>query len=129
VKTFVTDTHSLYWYLENSPKFSRPASACFDDAQRGDATILIPTIVLAELFYLNVKLGSPIEFSQTVALLSDSRQFDLVPLQAEHMLDFEIDGIIPEMHDRIIVGVARRAKAPLISCDAAILRAQVPIVW
>jgi PIN domain nuclease of toxin-antitoxin system len=107
VKTFVSDTHSLYWYLQNSPKLSRAASDCFDQALRGEATIIVPSIVLAELHYLNVKLGRTLEFEQTIALLADSRQFVFVPLEVEHVLEFEIDASIPEMHDRIIVGVAR----------------------
>ena len=76
-----------------------------------------------------MKLGRTLEFEQTIALLADSRQFVFMPLEVEHVLEFEIDASIPEMHDRIIVGVARRAGAQLISRDGAIIGANVPVIW
>jgi len=50
---YVADTHALYWYLINSPLLGAGASAAFDEADNGNALIYIPSIVLAELYFLN----------------------------------------------------------------------------
>lgn len=53
-----------------------------------------------------------------------------VPLEAEDAADFDADTAIPEMHDRIIVGVARRMQATLLTHDAMItLRAAIAVTW
>ena len=62
---FVADTHALFWYLIDSPRLGPNAADAFDAADRGQAIIHIPAIVLAELYYLNVKLGGSIDFVQT----------------------------------------------------------------
>lgn len=45
----VTDTHALYWYLTAMPQLSPAAKRSFDTAKRGEARLLVPTIVLAEI--------------------------------------------------------------------------------
>ncbi len=66
---YVTDTHSLFWYLINSPLLSKNANAAFDEADNGNATIYISAMVLAELFYLNTKLKHPLDFQNELANL------------------------------------------------------------
>ncbi len=44
----VTDTHSLLWFLEDSPRLGREAGRFFDDCVRGEGVIYIPTICLRE---------------------------------------------------------------------------------
>ena len=53
---YVTDTHSLHWYLTASPKLGVNARTIFQRADNGDCIILIPSLVMAELYYLIVKL-------------------------------------------------------------------------
>lgn len=45
---YVTDTHSLLWYLYDVPRLGANARAAFDAINTGEATLLIPVIVLAE---------------------------------------------------------------------------------
>ena len=61
---YVTDTHALYWYLTASPKLGANAQGAFLNGEQGKARIHIPSIVLAELYYLNVKYRRPLEFAQ-----------------------------------------------------------------
>ena len=127
---YVADTHALFWYLTASPHLSAKAKDCFDEGARGEALIYLPSIVLAELYFLNEKLGQPIDFANGLAALSSSSQFVFVPFQAEDTLDFNTDQIIPEMHDRIIVGVARRLSATCISRDQQISASGlIPTIW
>jgi predicted nucleic acid-binding protein len=82
VNRYVTDTHALFWYRIASPRLSATANAVFDDAAKGQATILIPAIVLAELFYINEKLGRPLDFVAEFDLLRAASQFELLPFEA-----------------------------------------------
>ena len=108
MKDYVADTHALFWYLSNYPRLGRKASSAFEEAEAGNAYIHIPAIVFAELFFLNVKLGKPIDFAAKFDQLEKGPQFILTPMDAEDILDFERDTSVSEMHDRIIVGVARK---------------------
>ncbi len=41
---YVTDTHSLIWYLTDSPKLSFAANGSFRKIEEGKAKLLIPAI-------------------------------------------------------------------------------------
>jgi hypothetical protein len=36
---YVTDTHGLVWYLEDSPRLGQAARECFEACDRGDSII------------------------------------------------------------------------------------------
>ncbi len=127
---YVADTHALYWYLINSPLLGAGASAAFDEADNGNAIIYIPAIALAELYFLNKKFGEKIDFAVEFARLENSSQFEFVGFDAEDVLDFTADDAVSEMHDRIIVGVARRLSAGCLTRDAKIVDSKiVKIIW
>jgi PIN domain nuclease of toxin-antitoxin system len=127
---YVTDTHSLLWYLINSSLLGKNASAAFDEAKNGLALIYIPTIVFAELYYLNVKNKQIIDFPKDFQKIKQSGQFVSIPFEADDVLDFDNDSAVKEMHDRIIVGVARRLSVPLLTKDQNITASGlVKIVW
>ena len=127
---YVADTHSLLWYLINSSLLGKNASAAFDEADNGSAFIHIPSIVFAELYYLNVKHNFITDFKADFQKISQSGQFILAPFEAEDVLDFDKDSAVKEMHDRIIVGVARRLNVPLMTKDQNISASGlVKIVW
>ena len=127
---YVTDTHSLFWYLLNLPLLSAKANAAFDEAKNGNAIIYIPAIVFAELFYMNVKLKNQIDFAVEFQNIKQSGQFVLVAFEVDDVLDFDKDSAVKEMHDRMIVGVARRLNAPLLTKDQNITASElVKIIW
>ena len=127
---FVPDTHALYWYLSANPQLSGGARRCFDTARRGEARLLVPSIVLAELYYLNAKLGTPLDFGSEFARLSAAPQVVFVPFDAKDVLGFDALQVVPEMHDRIIAGVALSRGCPCITRDAAIVAAGiVQTIW
>jgi PIN domain nuclease of toxin-antitoxin system len=130
VKSYVADTHALFWYLTASPRLGTAAKKAFDESARGEARVLIPVIVLAELHFLNEKASKPLAFADEFERLRQAGQFTLLPFEPEHVADFDRDVSIPEMHDRIIVGAARRAGATLLTRDAAVTAsAAVPVAW
>jgi PIN domain nuclease of toxin-antitoxin system len=126
---YVADTHALFWYLTASPRLGSKAKAAFDEAQNGLAFIHISAIVIAELYYINSKYGSPIDFSEEFKSLKTGSQYVLTPLDPEDIVDFDNDLAVPEMHDRIIVGLARRLNAPLLTVDKAIVASNMVTVY
>lgn len=127
---YVADTHALFWYLADSPRLGEKAKDAFDEGARGDALIYLPAIVLAELYFLNEKLGRTLDFAAGIAALRSSGQFIFVPFEGADTLDFAADDAVPEMHDRIIVGVARRLGATCLSLDSQIVSSGlVTTIW
>lgn len=127
---YVADTHALFWYFVASPLLGAQAQAAFDDGKQAQALIYIPAIVLAELYFLNEKKQRPIDYSATFALLAQSAQFVLLPFEPIDTLEFDRDNAVSDIHDRIIVGVARRLKATLLTRDAEIVGSGiVATVW
>ncbi|MDQ3042670.1 MAG: PIN domain-containing protein [Acidobacteriota bacterium] len=127
---YATDTHALFWYLTASPKLGVNAKTAFDEGAKGNAVIYIPTIVLAELFFLNEKLNQPLDFNREFERFEQSAQFEFVGFAPENVKDFSQDSAVPEMHDRMIVGVARRLGVPCLTCDKEIVASRlVKVVW
>jgi PIN domain nuclease of toxin-antitoxin system len=118
---YVADTHALFWYLTASPRLGSQAKQALEEGARGQAVIYVPAIVLAELYFLNEKAGRPLDFPSEYDRLRQSGQFVFVALLPEDVLDFDVDAAVPEMHDRIIVGVARRLDAACLSLDPYIV--------
>ena len=130
MKHYVADTHALYWYLTASPRLGSAAKAAFDEGAAGSALIHVPAIVLAELHFLNEKAGRPINFATEFQRLSAAGQFVFIPFMPDDVLDFDLDAAVEEMHDRMVVGAARRLSAICLSRDARIVAAAtVPTQW
>ncbi|MBP6004002.1 MAG: PIN domain-containing protein [Pyrinomonadaceae bacterium] len=127
---FVVDTHALFWYLTDDSRLGSEASSVFEQAESGSAFIHIPSIVIAELYFIVRKFNAAIDFGPQFVILESASQFILTPFDAEDVLDFDRDSVINEMHDRIIVGVARRLDAPLLTRDRNIVESNlVKVVW
>lgn len=127
---YVADTHTLFWYFTASPLLGAQAHAAFDEARDGHALIYIPAIVLAELYFLNEKKNRLIDFSATFTLLAQSSQFVLLPFEPIDVLQFDLDKAVTDIHDRMIVGVATRLRAILLTRDEEIVKSgTVATVW
>ncbi len=127
---YVVDTHALIWYLINSERLGSQAKTIFAAAEQGETYLLISAIVAAEIYYANVKNGWFPNFDLLYQQLQARPYFRFVDFQPDHVLDFNSDSNVPEMHDRIIAGLARRMNAPLITFDSQITRAGIiPVIW
>lgn len=127
---YVVDTHALIWYLRGSKLLSTNALAIFQAAERGETRLHVSAIAIAEMYYANQKFGWFPDFAVMFHELKRMPYIRFVPFVAEDTLNFHQDSAIPEMHDRIIVGLARRLHAPLLTTDAQIAVANiVPVIW
>ena len=127
---YVADTNALIWYLTTNKKLSKRAASIFSAAENGETRICISAVVIAEMYYADKKWGLFEDFAQMYADLKAKPYFRFVPLIADDVLDFDKDSVVPEMHDRIISGVARRLGSPLLTADPQIMAAGiVTVVW
>jgi hypothetical protein len=82
------------------------------------------------LYYSNKKWKLFSDVIQVYKSLKSKNYFRFVPLEADDVLEFDRDSAVPEMHDRIIAGLARRLSAPLLTIDPLIAQSGVArIVW
>jgi PIN domain nuclease of toxin-antitoxin system len=117
---YVVDTHALLWHLTGDSRLSARATEIFDAADRGETQLVISVIVLAELYFLNQWRGSPLDFAAVYGRLSGSCACQFAAFNPSHVLDFSRDAGVTQMHDRIIVGLARRLRATLLTVDPVI---------
>ena len=100
---YVTDTHCLLWYLSDNPKLSAAARQAFDEGSRGQAKIIVPVIVIAELIFLVERGREQIDVEQIIRKINAHPFFEINPLGLEQIMCLQTETAIPEMHDRMIV--------------------------
>ena len=127
---YITDTHSLIWYLTNDKRLSRKAYLIFEGCDRGEEIIVIPTIVLAEIIYICEKKRLNIEFKSILKKINNSLNYQPLSLTLDIILKI-IDMIeIPDMHDRIIIASTSIIDGILITKDRTIRKSNlVKTLW
>ncbi|MBW7959705.1 MAG: type II toxin-antitoxin system VapC family toxin [Candidatus Promineofilum sp.] len=130
---YVTDTHALIWYLQDSDKLGREADIAFEACDRGEVTIVIPTLCLIELIYLQEKGRIPRELKKTLdehlALgLTNFVTADLTPAVVSALETIPRD-LVPDLPDRVIAATAKALNLPLLSRDRALQRSGLNVVW
>lgn len=127
---YVVDTHALIWYLTDTSKLGKNAKAIFEAAERGETQLVISAVVIAEMYFANAKSGLFADFWKTYQNLKSSPFCQFEPFLDDHVRDFDRDVAVPEMHDRIITGLARGLGASLLTHDSKIIASGiVGIVW
>lgn len=130
---YVTDTHALIWYLQDSDELSHEANAAFDACDRGELTIIIPTLCLVELIYLQEKGRIPRGLKKTLddylALgLTNFVTADLTPAIVSALEGIPRD-LVPDLPDRVIAATAKALNLPLLSHDRALRRSGLNVIW
>ena len=129
----VTDSHALIWYaMGPGRRLGRAARLLFARAERGEATIYVPTFVLVEVAEAIRRGGLRLDggFSRWTRGLLASRGFAAADLTADVVL--EADGLyaIRERGDRLIAATAVHLECPLITRDPALARLpSLTTVW
>jgi predicted nucleic acid-binding protein len=122
---YVLDTVALIRYLTNDRKLGSHAKAIFEAAEKGETELVISAISAAEFYYSNAKNGWFTDFTALYATLRSKPYLLFVPFEADDVDDFTAHSAVPEMHDRIIAGLAQRLDAPLITNDPLIIQSGV----
>lgn len=130
---YILDTHPLVWYLEGNPRLAADAKAIIDDP---GSELVLPLIALAEAAFIieRGRTSIPAVSDLLISVQADPR-IDVYPITwevFEHSLSVTV---IPEMHDRLIVGTALHLQGlghavSLVTKDLTITQAGVvPVVW
>ena len=123
MSNYVTDTQGLVKFMMGKKVINNAAHQAYLSADKGEATIIIPAIVLMEVMYLFEKNRIEIGLLQTEDLM-ESQNYQFEPLSFEILKTAaEIDDI-PELHDRLIAATARHLDLPLITNDPVIGRSK-----
>lgn len=131
---YVTDTHALLWHLSQDSALSSEAARLFNDADRGQVTIVIPTIVIVEITYLCERQRVPFEQIKRILSLVQlpNSQYHSAPLDlsvAEELQRVARD-LVPDMPDRIIAATALHLGLPLITRDSKLQTCSlVTCIW
>ena len=127
---YVADTHGLYWYLTADAKLGTKALDAFRQAERGEGTVYVPSIAVAELYYLMVKQERAHLFAAVYQRLATAAHIQFVDFRAEAVLEFDDLAAIPEMHDRMIAAVAQRLGLPCLTCYPELVNSRlIQTVW
>ena len=101
---YVVDTHALVWYLEANARLGPAAKRVLDDPL---SNLVLPLIALAEAAYIVEKGRTvvPTVPELLAAVLADKR-ISIYPITWEVFQQSLKASVVPEMHDRLIVGSA-----------------------
>ncbi len=129
----LADTHTIVWYLSESPQLSTPALNALDQAVQGGALIYVASITMVELAYL-VERGKLMDgnLNSLAALLdADDSALRLVPLDGSvaRALRRIPSSLVPDMPDRIIAATALYLNVPLVTRDSHIQAAPISTIW
>ena len=115
----VTDTHALVWYFMDDKRIGKEAIELFEGI-KNDVLIIVPTIVIAEIMYITMKGRITLSFENTVQLIEENDNFDIVPLDLNIIKIANNVTVDLEMHDRLIVSTALHYNCGLITKDKEI---------
>lgn len=127
---YVADTHALWWYLDGSDRLSPAADAVFRLVETGNALLIIPAIVVAELYFLSVKLGSPLPPADLYEALDGVEGVTVSPLDRQQLAALQDVHDVSEIHDRLIAAEAFVLDAPIVTRDQVLASSQhVATIW
>ncbi len=127
---YVTDTNALFWYLSDASRLSAAADAVFRLAAAGQAHILVPAIVLAEVLALTRTVGHAMPAASLIDNINQSTEFILSPLGPEQLIGMEAVDSGLRMHDRLIAAEALAHQAPVITGDPALWQTEaIDAIW
>ena len=127
---YVTDTNALFWYLSDASRLIAAADAVFRLAAAGQAHILVPAIVLAEVLSLTQTVGNPIPAASLIENINQSAEFILSPLGEAQLIGMEAVDPSLRIHDRLIAAEALAHQAPVITGDPALWQTEaIEAIW
>ena len=127
---YMADTHSLIWAFHKPRKLGENARRAFEEVANGEAKLLIPTIVLAELIFTIENKPIQADLDKILDAIKNSPNIEFVDFDYESALKLRDLAAIPEMHDRMIVVSAIISNAVLITFDRTITEANVvEVIW
>lgn len=124
---FVADTHALVWYLTGDDRLGDTAEQLLRQADSGDVSVVIPTIVMSEAMFISEKTGA--SFEELLDKVESGSNYEVYPLNikvVEQMNGMNEDYSI---HDKAIVATSEILEATTITNDKEIREADTETTW
>ncbi len=126
---YVSDTMALILRLEKR-KIPQEVKAVFQKAEENKCEIIIPTLVFAELAYLSEKGRIDCSLKDAEEYMSNHKSIYPFPISFTSIKKTFTISDIPELHDRLIAGVAYELNLPIITNDPKIQKSKyVKAIW
>lgn len=130
---YVLDTHALVWHPEGNPRLGPQAKKVIDDPA---SNLVLPIIALAEAAYIVEHGRTAIPgVADLLRSVSADLRISILPMDWEVFRESLVASVLPEMHDRMIVGSALHLQTlgdtiSLLTKDASIIAARlVATLW
>ncbi len=127
---YVADTHALLWWFTSSTRLGSRAFEIFQECERGETVIFIPTIVIAEALSIFDKKRIAFDFKRLFRKINRSENYVIIPLDLSILQKMIVLKDIPELHDKIIVSTAKYLNVSLITKDTFLQNlTHIKTVW
>jgi PIN domain nuclease of toxin-antitoxin system len=114
---YVADTHAFLWFLAEDKRLSNAARYIFDAAEKGETTIALPTIILAESIRILEKKRLNLQLDNILEKVGKASNYVTLPLDLNVISRMTKLTRLLEIHDRIVVASADLLGAVLITKD------------
>jgi len=132
-EVFVTDTHALVWHLFNPARLGPKATVAFREVQQGQALLIVPIVVIAEMAMVVEKGRVSVtmdQFQAIIAQMQNSTNYQISSLTLPLVLTAMRLTQLMDIFDRLVVAEAQSLNARLITVDSEIADANiVSVVW
>jgi predicted nucleic acid-binding protein len=127
---YVVDTVALVRYLSKAGKVGKKALAILEAADNDKAKIVIPMVVLVEVFYLSKRARISVSLKEVIKLIEQNSNYRIVDLDLRVLMTAEKINSNLDLHDHLIASTAKYLKLPLLTCDSEIIQSKVvQTIW
>ena len=114
---YVADAHALGWYFTDDKRLGLEAARVFEASEEGKSPILIPTIVLAELFHISRRKRLALDFTALLQQIEAKSNFIITAFDLPLIKKLIETHPLTELHDQIIVATALLYEAKVLTKD------------
>lgn len=125
---YAADTHALLWYLTVDKKLSQTAHTIIKQFINGQVDLVIPAVVLAELYMIAERQPTPLVLSTLDAVIKNwqvSSNIRLATLTPDIVMLSSNFSATPDIFDRLIATEAHKPGVPLITRDPLIVNSNL----
>ena len=127
---YLADTVAIVRHLRNHPALGAEATRILREADAGLHRIALSGITLMEVLYLSEAGRIDVPLTELVSIVSRSRNYEIVPVDADVVIAAIGIDDVPDLHDRIIVATALHLGVPILTGDRVIAASShVQTIW
>ncbi len=117
---YILDTHALVWYLTKDRRLGKKAKSIIQGAEQSRHDVIIPVIVLLKAIDIGEKKKVKFKIRELFDFIEKSPNFMVVDLDLYLVEETIKVGRGLDLHDRIILAVARAYDGIILTKDAEI---------